>query len=798
MKLAMRWILVFVGGVLAVTFVSRLVTESLIDSPWTAGRHEFLIAACALAGAALTGVTLKHRSDTRNGYMRKHELATQLGVHAAGTKGPLGRIFVGGGFRAVAALMFLLAPVGVVAVLVVGVGFATDSVLPGPAAAVWAITIAASVLTGHLLGGALMPSRRLHRHDVTKGVAVAGLVAALGAGFAARSVLEELATIVAVAVTIAVATGTAFAGRGAARSARLRAAWAGRVAAALGVPESRLADEDSDLRWGVTSNRIWIAGPLPQPMVTALPRLEELVATVLPEWEVQTANAEYGITLVRVSDDTAQSRAIATETGGLCLAETPGESTEFRPDAWDVTLSAAVTTEARVAEAVAAIERVRPGSRVVYVDRANRHMVRCDLDVETARVRDRIAEGLACAKHEVELNLTVDDGNVTEIVFAALPQIDPARRLARIASALDDLGVLADTEMWSVSEAKADRMLTATRMPRPTLPAMVSLEALLPDTITPDDWSTLPLGLGADSQPVCLDLLAGPHALVVGPTGSGKTVGLVSLASQALCRGHQLAIIDPTKAGLDFLCLRPYVTVWADTYATAQTAMTRIYAEGQRRKAVLQQLEVVKWSDATEDERALHALVPMTLVIDECGSLFLAATEPKGLPKDHPLLVDAQELNAAKAVITELAGRVARELRFVGIHLEVAMQRPDAKILSGELRSNLTSAVQLVAPGKPISPEALGMVFTADMVSSAYQQITSLDDGRSRGLAVVGAEGGTAQGLRVAYAPASDIQGLLDARGVPRVTTWDVTPEPTTYAPPAPTRAPRARQGAAH
>lgn len=63
------------------------------------------------------------------------------------------------------------------------------------------------------------------------------------------------------------------------------------------------------------------------------------------------------------------------------------------------------------------------------------------------------------------------------------------------------------------------------------------------------------------------------------------------------------------------------------------------------------------------------------------------------------------------------------------------------------------------------------MVFNADVVEAAGEQIALLDDGRSRGLAVVAAEAGSARGLRVGYAPMRSIPELLDHLRVPRVPT---------------------------
>lgn len=251
-----------------------------------------------------------------------------------------------------------------------------------------------------------------------------------------------------------------------------------------------------------------------------------------------------------------------------------------------------------------------------------------------------------------------------------------------------------------------------------------------------------------------------------------NTILLLTWVAQALMRGHEVVIVDPTKAGLDFATIRPWTVAWADTLPLAQATMERVYEEVTRRKAVLQQYGEVKWSDLNPQVRRAERIHPVTVVLDEYGSLVMEEPIPKGLGKDHPYVVDAQERNAARAIVASITGRVAREARFVGIHLSIGLQRPDAAIVSGEMRSNLTSGVQLSAPGKPPSREALTMLFPGETAAHVDEVLRALDDGKSRGLGVIAADGGQARGLRVGYAPARQIPELLTERGVPQPTPW--------------------------
>ncbi|WP_297741193.1 FtsK/SpoIIIE domain-containing protein [uncultured Tessaracoccus sp.] len=257
-----------------------------------------------------------------------------------------------------------------------------------------------------------------------------------------------------------------------------------------------------------------------------------------------------------------------------------------------------------------------------------------------------------------------------------------------------------------------------------------------------------------------------------------NTILLLTWVTQALMRGHEVIVVDPTKAGLDFAAIKPWTVAWADSLPLAQAVMERVYAEVTRRKSVLQQYGEVKWSDLNPEVRRAERIHPTTVIVDEYGSLVMQEPVPKGLEKDHPYVTEANERNAARSIIASITGRIAREARFVGIHLSIGLQRPDASIVSGEMRSNLTSGVQLSAPGKPPSREALTMLFPGETAVYVDEAIRTLDDGRSRGLGVIAADGGQARGMRVAYAPARTIPELLVERGVPEATPWTGIKDP--------------------
>lgn len=561
------------------------------------------------------------------------------------------------------------------------------------------------------------------------------------------------------------------------RRAQALAQLEGQLAAVLGVTEKTILE----LRVRIDARRhtIKVFPPLPAGVLVKLADLEARTAQFLPEYRVLTADPAGGVLLVPVDTETQARREIMAASDGLVTAIR--EIAGGLPGEQEWTLSPAVSPAwgARID----AVARQRGATLVRWTpyDRAATVAV---LDPLTTDVRARVAGLVRCDPWDLELTTVPGDTHpLASVTITRMPAYTGDR--ARLWRDIVIPALPGGNPGWGVEDRPAEGQTRLTWAETPVLPARVDLADVLPAQLAPEAWSRIPLGVGVDGAQVEVDLAAGPHTLVVGPTGSGKTVALVALVAQAVARGHEVVMIDPTKAGLDFAALRPFMTAWADDYPTARAAMEAVYEEVGRRKAVLRREVAVKWSDLSADVRQREGIRPLIVLLDEYGSLALDATVPKGLDKSDPLVTQAVALNASKAVVKELVGRVAREARFVGIHLMIALQRPDVAVMgSGELRSNLTSAIQLVPPGRGISGDALRMVFSGDVVDAAAETIRVLDDGTSRGLAVMAAEGGSARGVRVAYAPMAAIPPLLDQLGVPRIAApWNLT-APASGTPP--------------
>jgi hypothetical protein len=580
-----------------------------------------------------------------------------------------------------------------------------------------------------------------------------------------------------------------------------------------------------------------ILNPAPAGAVANRGDVEAQLAHNMSKWELDTKRSnEDQLVLIPVSLETAEKRLSLVQTGGLTEGEetVSGAYSPERqravsiPDSVDLsTVEGHAKFHAMVQKKLGGsweIEEIRDGKAclvkatpalrpahkiwplkdgkgekemsILARNKAARDglsLVEWDWDQKAAHVantlpavralRARIANRIGCEAHDLELRAAFGydtEGN------GILSSVEVIRDGGRITGA-QEKRVMAWFEVatftvgalgWKAHEDRSTgHMVLTYGVPR-KLPALVPMTDLMPAEQIPADWFSLPLGVDADGKVCKADLKLGPHAMIAGPTGSGKTILLLQIMMSALARGHRVVLADSAKGGVDFEHLRPYCSGWVENLPDTAEMITSLYAEVTRRKAVLKEYGVGNWAKLPEAVRHAENIHPISFFLDEYFSV-IVEVKISPLMKETELGAELAEQNLQKAIIATYVGKLAREARFVGIHLYLAMQRPDATVIGGELRSNLTTAIQLTKPGALPSRTALEMIFTGDQVNAAAEELGELDDGKSLGLAVMAAEGGGVAGFRVGFAEAEDLPTILEALGVPLATPWSTQPANT-------------------
>ena len=177
--------------------------------------------------------------------------------------------------------------------------------------------------------------------------------------------------------------------------------------------------------------------------------------------------------------------------------------------------------------------------------------------------------------------------------------------------------------------------------------------------------------------PVTVDLVKIPHILLGGSTGSGKSVLLKLLLVQTIQKGAQVCISD-FKGGVDF------PPVWHEKCRmcfeeeSTLELLTELTEELKRRKKLFTavgQSNIDRYNAATGEQ-----LQRYIFACDEIAELL----DKTGLTKEQKEIVSKIESKLSM---------IARQGRAFGIHLILATQRPDANILSGQIKNNVNCRI---------------------------------------------------------------------------------------------------------
>ena len=209
-------------------------------------------------------------------------------------------------------------------------------------------------------------------------------------------------------------------------------------------------------------------------------------------------------------------------------------------------------------------------------------------------------------------------------------------------------------------------------------PDLVTLKSVLLSPLSQRANHPLTVGLGRDitGQAVIANLAKMPHLLVAGATGSGKSVCLNAIIVSLLLRNApdtlRLLLIDPKRVEMTSYAGLPQLAcpVVHDVHQ-AQSALKWAVAEMDRRYRLLEAARarnVAAYNELVEPSRRLPFIV---IVVDELADLMMLAGQ----------------------VIEKLVCRIAQLSRAVGIHLVIATQRPDVKVITGTIKANIPSRV---------------------------------------------------------------------------------------------------------
>lgn len=243
----------------------------------------------------------------------------------------------------------------------------------------------------------------------------------------------------------------------------------------------------------------------------------------------------------------------------------------------------------------------------------------------------------------------------------------------------------------AVDKIRIEAPIPGTRSVGVEIPNTRSADVRMRGVLESSEWkkSTDPLafavGKDISGHAVIANLAKMPHLLIAGTTGSGKSVMTNTLISSLLYRNApsdmKLIIVDPKQVEMAQYQDIPHLLTPIITQTDkALSAMKWSVGEMERRYTLMAEEKVKNIADyntkiaSTVDkdhENKASKMPYIVIVIDEMADLMMMAG------KDLEMLIV----------------RIAQKGRAAGIHLVLATQRPEVKVITGLIKANIPGRI---------------------------------------------------------------------------------------------------------
>ena len=240
----------------------------------------------------------------------------------------------------------------------------------------------------------------------------------------------------------------------------------------------------------------------------------------------------------------------------------------------------------------------------------------------------------------------------------------------------------------AVDKIRIEAPIPGTRSVGVEIPNVRSADVRMRGVLESPEWKkssdplTFAVGKDISGKAVVANLAKMPHLLIAGTTGSGKSVMTNTLISSLLYRNApsdmKLIIVDPKQVEMAQYQDIPHLLTPIITQTDkALSAMKWAVGEMERRYTLMAKEKVKNIADynakiAKSDDPEKGGKMPyIVIVIDEMADLMMMAG------KDLEMLIV----------------RIAQKGRAAGIHLVLATQRPEVKVITGLIKANIPGRI---------------------------------------------------------------------------------------------------------
>ena len=242
----------------------------------------------------------------------------------------------------------------------------------------------------------------------------------------------------------------------------------------------------------------------------------------------------------------------------------------------------------------------------------------------------------------------------------------------------------------AVDKIRIEAPIPGTRSVGVEIPNARSADVRMRGVLESNEWKkatdplTFAVGKDISGKSVVANLAKMPHLLIAGTTGSGKSVMTNTLISSLLYRNApsdmKLIIVDPKQVEMaQYQDIPHLLTPIITQTEKALSAMKWAVGEMERRYSLMAEEKVKNIADynakiaktATENPEKEGKMPYIVIVIDEMADLMMMAG------KDLEMLIV----------------RIAQKGRAAGIHLVLATQRPEVKVITGLIKANIPGRI---------------------------------------------------------------------------------------------------------
>ncbi len=238
------------------------------------------------------------------------------------------------------------------------------------------------------------------------------------------------------------------------------------------------------------------------------------------------------------------------------------------------------------------------------------------------------------------------------------------------------------------------------------------------------------IGRNIQNETYVFDLAKMPHLLVAGATGQGKSVGLNAIITSLLYRKHpaelKLVMIDPKM--VEFT---PYKSLEHHFMAKMESEEDVIITDPKKAVYTLNAL-----CDEMEKRLKLLSIAAVRNIVEYNSKFRQRRLNPeKGhffMPYIVVIVDEFADLIMMSREVEAPVMRLAQKARAVGIHLIVATQRPDVKVITGGIKANFPARIafrvmQMIDSRTIIDqPGANQLIGRGDMLFSKDGELTRI------------------------------------------------------------------------